>query len=65
MTFDEILSQVVELLQREGRISYPALKLRLSLEDPYLDSLKAELIDAKPTLSQPHFIISNQTRSCQ
>src|SRR5262245_55125738 len=47
MTFDEILAQVLELLQREGRLSYPALKLRFNLDDTYLDALKAELIDAK------------------
>ncbi len=47
MTFDEILDQVLELLQREGRLSYPALKLRFNLDDVYLDALKAELIDAK------------------
>jgi class 3 adenylate cyclase/predicted ATPase len=47
MTFDEILAQVLELLQREGRLSYLALKLRFNLDDAYLDALKAELIDAK------------------
>jgi hypothetical protein len=30
MTFDEILAQVLELLQRERRISYRALKRRFS-----------------------------------
>ena len=47
MTFDEILVQVLELLQREGRLSYPALKLRFNLDDAYLEALKAELIKAK------------------
>ena len=47
MTFDEILVQVLELLQREGRLSYPALKLRFHLDDAYLEALKAELIKAK------------------
>ena len=47
MTFDEILDQVLELLQREGRVSYPALKLRFDLDDDYLEALKAELIKAK------------------
>jgi hypothetical protein len=28
MTFDEILDQVIVLLKRQGRVSYPALKLR-------------------------------------
>ena len=47
MTFDEILVQVLELLRREGRLSYPALKLRFNLDDAYLEALKAELIKAK------------------
>lgn len=47
MTFDEILSQVLALLQREGRVSYRALKRRFGLDDDYLEDLKAELIKAK------------------
>jgi len=47
MTFDEILSQARDLLQRQGRISYRALKRRFDLDDEYLEDLKAELIDAQ------------------
>src|SRR3990172_7860254 len=47
MTFDEILAQVVALLQREGRVSYRALKRRFTLDDEYLEDVKAELIQAK------------------
>jgi class 3 adenylate cyclase len=47
MTFDEVLNQVRELLQREGRVSYRALKRRFTLDDDYIEDLKAELIDAK------------------
>src|SRR5215471_2851132 len=47
MTFDEVLAQTIELLQREGRVSYRALKRRFSLDDEYLDDLKAEIIRAK------------------
>src|SRR5215831_1624323 len=47
MTFDEVLAQTVELLQREGRVSYRALKRRFSLDDEYLDDLKTEIIRAK------------------
>ena len=36
MTFDELLVQVLELLQREGRVSYRALKIRFSLDDEYI-----------------------------
>jgi hypothetical protein len=31
MTFDETLTQVLELLQREGRVTYRALKRRFAL----------------------------------
>src|SRR5262245_5374172 len=47
MTFEEILAQVVEVLQHEGRISYRALKRRFNLDDEYIDDLKDELIEAK------------------
>src|SRR6266704_5705672 len=47
MTFDEILAQVLALLQREGRVSYRALKRRFALDDDYLEDLKAEIIQAK------------------
>jgi hypothetical protein len=47
MTFDEMLSQVLALLQHEGRLFYRALKLRFNLDDDYLEGLKDELIEAK------------------
>jgi class 3 adenylate cyclase len=47
MTFDDILAQVMALLQRQGRVSYRALKMRFDLDDEYLDVLKEELIDAQ------------------
>ncbi|HEV8716442.1 MAG TPA: hypothetical protein VGX03_26930 [Candidatus Binatia bacterium] len=47
MTFDELLAQVVELLQRQGRVSYGALKRRFALDDDYVQDLKDELIDAQ------------------
>ena len=43
MTFDEILAQIIELLQRQGRVSYGALKRRFDLDDDYLNDLKDEL----------------------
>ena len=46
MEFDEILEQIVALLQRQGRVSYGALKRRFNLDEAYLDDLKTELIDA-------------------
>src|SRR2546426_11627967 len=47
MTFDDILAQVLDLLQRETRISYRALKRRFDLDDDYLEDVKDELIYAK------------------
>jgi class 3 adenylate cyclase/tetratricopeptide (TPR) repeat protein len=47
MTFDEVLSQVQDLLQREKRVSYRGLKRRFALDDEYLGDLKEELIGAK------------------
>ena len=47
MTFDEILAQVLELLQKEGRVAYRVLKRRFVLDDEYVEDLKADLIDAK------------------
>jgi class 3 adenylate cyclase len=47
MTFDDILTQVITLLKRQGRVSYRALKMRFDLDDEYLDVLKEELIDAQ------------------
>src|SRR6516225_9871034 len=48
MTFDDILEQVITLLQRQGRVSYRALKMRFHLDDEYLDVLKEELLYVHP-----------------
>src|SRR5215468_4146453 len=47
MTFDEILEQVITLLQRQGRVSYRALKRRFAIDDDYIDDLKEEIIHAQ------------------
>ena len=47
MTFDEILAQVLDLLQRDKRLSYRALKVRFGLDDEHLAALKDEIIEAK------------------
>ena len=47
MTFEEVLAQIIEVLQRDKRISYRALKRRFALDDAYLDDLKEEIIYAK------------------
>ncbi len=47
MEFEEVLEQTIALLQRQGRISYGALKRRFKLDDAYLEDLKVELIEAQ------------------
>src|SRR5262245_11589733 len=47
VTFDEILAQVLDLLRRQDRVSYRALKRRFDLDDEYIEDLKAELIQAQ------------------
>ena len=47
MKFSEIVAQTLAWLQRDGRISYRALKLEFDLNDDVLDALKEELIEAK------------------
>src|SRR5215470_12539919 len=44
MTFDEILAQIIDLLKRQGRVSYSALKRRFDLNDDYLNDLKDEIL---------------------
>ena len=51
MTFDDVLEQVIQLLQRQGRVSYRALKRRFTLDDNYLEDLKEELIYAQRVAS--------------
>src|SRR6516165_6863683 len=48
MTFDDILAQIIDLLKRQGRVSYSALKRRFDLNDDYLNDLKAELLYVHP-----------------
>jgi hypothetical protein len=47
MTFDEILAQITDLLKRQGRVSYGALKRRYDLDDAYLEDLQDEIIHAQ------------------
>jgi len=46
MTFDELLAQVLELLQREGRVSYRASSGGITWQE-YLEDLKPKSIQAK------------------
>jgi class 3 adenylate cyclase/predicted ATPase len=45
MTFAEVLTQTIALLERQGRISYRALKRQFALDEQYLADLKFELTD--------------------
>src|SRR5438067_13703610 len=47
MKFSEAAAQTIDWLQREGRVSYRALKREFDLDDEFLEDLKAEIIDAK------------------
>ncbi len=47
MDFYEVVAQVLELLQRHGRVSYRALKRQLSIDDAYIEDLKEEVIHAQ------------------
>ena len=47
MTFDEILEQAIEMLQRRGRLTYRTLKRQFHLDDEALEDLKFELIEGQ------------------
>src|SRR2546428_7973334 len=44
VTFNEVLSQTIAMLQQHGRISYRALKRQFALDDAFLEDLKYELV---------------------
>ncbi len=50
MTFEEVLTQTVAMLQRMGRGSYRALQRQFDLDDACLDDLKEALLYAYPTV---------------
>ena len=45
MTFEEVLNQAIALLQRQGRVSYRALKRQFDLDEAYVEDVKLELIE--------------------
>ena len=47
MTFEEVLNQALAMLQRQGRVSYRALKIRFHLDNDYIEALKDEIIKAQ------------------
>src|SRR5215467_3537011 len=47
MTFDDILDQILDVLRRQGRVSYWVLKRRFDLHDDDIAGLKDEIITAQ------------------
>ena len=47
MNFHEMLEQILTRVQRQGRVSYRALKQQFALDNAYLEDLKEETIYAK------------------
>src|SRR5215470_18365963 len=45
MTFDDILEQALEMLQRRGRVSYRALQVQFQLDDDLLKLLTDEIVE--------------------
>ena len=45
VTFEEILTQAIAMLQRLGRVSYRALKVQFQLDDDLLELLKDEIVE--------------------
>ena len=48
MTFNEVLSQTIAMLQQHGRVSYRALKRQFAIDDDYLEDLKEAILFAHP-----------------
>ena len=47
MTFRDILTEVMNWLQQDERLSYRALQRQFDLDDEYIKDLKLELIEVK------------------
>ena len=47
VTFEEVLTQAIAMLQRLGRVSYRALKRQFALDDAFLEDLKYELTEVQ------------------
>ena len=63
MTFDEILTNVTDLLQRDGRVSYRALKLRFNLDDEATEKLVEAATAAEHEAVDLYHFTSNLNRS--
>src|SRR2546425_5717574 len=47
MDFYAVLERVLEILQQHKRVTYRALQRQFDLDEPYLEDLKAEIIEAR------------------
>jgi hypothetical protein len=52
MDFYEVVTQVVQLLQQQGRVTYRGLKLQFQLDDDTLEALKDELLFTHPVVDE-------------
>ena len=52
MNFDELLEQVLALVQRQGRVSYRAIKRRFDVDDDYLADLREEILFTHPHIRE-------------
>ena len=52
MDFYEVVGQVLVLLQRQGRVSYRALKRQFNIDDDFIEDLKEELCFAHPVVDE-------------
>src|SRR3989442_11838253 len=58
MTFEEVLNQTIALLQRQGRVSYRALKRQFDLDEAYVEDVKLELIEVhRVAVDQDHTML--------
>src|SRR2546422_4456647 len=60
MTFDDILAQIRDVLQRQGRMSYGAIKRRYDLDDAYLDRKSTRLNSSHGYISYAVFCLKKK-----
>jgi class 3 adenylate cyclase/predicted ATPase len=52
VNFDEMLEQILALVQRQGRVSYRAIKRRFDVDDDYLADLREEILFTHPHIRE-------------
>jgi predicted ATPase/class 3 adenylate cyclase len=52
VNFDELLEQVLALVQRQGRVSYRAIKRRFDVDEDYLADLREEILFTHPHIRE-------------